>query len=84
MEMATVTSALVTAASSVTAVSTGDRILTYVTIGINAFILISNALLDVYRKWRDRDADKKVDDSKKSDASTHSDEHENKSDKTDR
>ena len=46
-------------ASTAAAAATGDKILTYVTIGINAVILISNALLDIYRKWRDRDKDLK-------------------------
>ena len=52
-------SAAMTAASTVTATALGNEIITYVTLGINVLILISNALLDVYRKWRDRDKDLK-------------------------
>lgn len=52
-------SAIMTAASTATATTLGSEIITWVTLGINVAVLISNALLDIYRKWRDRDSDKK-------------------------
>ena len=52
-------SATMTATSTITAAALGNEIITWVTLGINVLILISNALLDIYRKWRDRDNDKK-------------------------
>lgn len=47
------------AASTTAAATLGSEIITWVTLGINVMVLISNALLDIYRKWRDRDSDKK-------------------------
>lgn len=51
------TSALLTVISTTTAATLGNEIITYVTLGINCLILISNAFLDIYRKWRDRNKD---------------------------
>ena len=48
--------------ASTAASAAGDTVLTWVTLGINAAILISNCALSIYRKWRDRDKDIKESD----------------------
>lgn len=55
----TVLSATTGTAATVSATKTGSEILTYVTLGITILSTVSNFLLDLYRKWRDRDEDKK-------------------------
>lgn len=47
------------AAGSVAASATGDNVMQWVMLGINIIVLLSNTALSIYRKWRDRDADKK-------------------------
>lgn len=60
----TVLSATAGTAATVSATKTGSEILTYVTLGITIASTLSNFLLDLYRKWRDRDEDKKEKDKK--------------------
>lgn len=43
--------------TSVTAVAGGNNLLAWVTVGINAVMLIVNAIIDIYRKFRDKDKD---------------------------
>ena len=45
--------------SSVSAAVAGDDFMAWVMLGINAALLIANAVVEIYRKWRDRDDDKK-------------------------
>lgn len=52
-----------TVISTTIASTLGNEIITWVTLGINCLILISNAILDIYRKWRDRDKDIKKNES---------------------
>lgn len=47
------------AAGSVAASATGDNVMQWVMLGVNILVLLSNTALSIYRKWRDRDADKK-------------------------
>ena len=56
---ATIISSLMTAVSTITATEVGNSVIMWVALGINVLTLVSNACLDIYRKWRDRDADKK-------------------------
>ena len=53
----TMASAILTTASAATAVESGDPRIVGVTIAINAAILIANAAVEIYRKFRDRDKD---------------------------
>jgi hypothetical protein len=53
----TTASAVLTTVSTASAAASGDGVLTAVTIGINAAILIANAAIEIYRKIRDRDKD---------------------------
>ena len=46
-------------AGSVSAAAAGDDVMAWVMLGINAAILITNAIIEIYRKWQDRDNDKK-------------------------
>ncbi len=64
---ATLMSLAAGAASTGAAIASGNEILSYVMIAMNALILISNTLLDIYRKWRDRDKDKTETTEKKDD-----------------
>lgn len=54
-------SGVATTASTASAFS-GEDILAWVIFGINVITLLSNAGIAIYRKWRDRDADKDGDD----------------------
>lgn len=58
--------------------TSGNKVLAWVTIIINALVLVSNALLDIYRKWRDRDSDKKVKNMKSDHDSSNENEHTDK------
>lgn len=49
---ATVLSSICTAGSITSAVAEGDRTFTIVVMVVNAIILISNAALDIFKKWR--------------------------------
>lgn len=53
----TMASAILTTASTATAFESGDPRIVGVTIAINAAILIANAAVEIYRKFRDRDKD---------------------------
>ena len=46
---------------SVAASATGDTVMSWVTLGINVAILVTNCAISIYRKWRDRDKDLKKD-----------------------
>lgn len=52
-------SAVCLATSAGAATATDGGIISIVSVGINASILIANAIVEIYRKWRDRDADLK-------------------------
>lgn len=54
-----IASAVCLAASAGAATATDSSIISIVSVGINAAILIANAVVEIYRKWRDRDADLK-------------------------
>ena len=49
----------VAGASSVSAAVAGDDFMAWVMLAINAALLVANAVVEIYRKWRDRDDDKK-------------------------
>lgn len=53
-------SATATAGSAAASVM-GDLVMSWVTLGINIAILITNCAISIYRKWRDRDKDLKKD-----------------------
>jgi len=60
--ISTTASAVTSTVSTVAAANTGDAILTYVTIAINAAMLIFNFVLDCRRRWHTQLKDLKSDD----------------------
>lgn len=65
--LASTVSAVCLAASAGAATATDGSIISIVSVGINAAILIANAVVEIYRKWRDRDADLKKKEEEKKD-----------------
>lgn len=48
-------------AGSAAASAAGDTVMQWVTLGINVAVLVTNCVISIYRKWRDRDKDLKKD-----------------------
>lgn len=55
----TLLASAVTATGSTVAAFNGDNVMAWVMLVLNIITLTSNTLLMVYRKWRDRNDDKK-------------------------
>ena len=54
----TLVTSAVTATGSTIAAFNGDNVMAWVMLVLNIITLTSNTILTVYRKWRDRNADK--------------------------
>lgn len=57
---ATLVSAIATG-TSLAATFNGDNVVAVVTCIVNVAVLLTTAIIDIYRKWRDRDKDLKKD-----------------------
>lgn len=59
MVFSTISAACLVASTvlATTANGIGAQVIAYVTVAINAAMLVTNALIEIYRKWRDRDSD---------------------------
>lgn len=59
---ATILSSTAAGTASVVTAAAGDNVMAWIMLFINAAILISNAALEIYKKWRDKDKEPIFDD----------------------